>query len=120
MKKSVGEIERIAGGVAVLAFFQIASQDWSERRVIEESARQRIEQRRKAADARAPHQPSRAKHAVSLLQTGEPVFPFDQMVERAQEQLRPPWGKWRASPTCALASGCCGWRDDAARASSTC
>src|SRR5208337_1181813 len=91
MKKSVGEIERIAGGVAVLAFFQIASQDWSERRVIEESARQRIEQRRKAADARAPHQPSRAKHAVSLLQTGEPVFPFDQMVERAQEQLRPPW-----------------------------
>src|SRR5271165_6073383 len=86
MKKSVGEIERIAGGVAVLAFFQIASQDWSERRVIEESARQRIEQRRKAADARAPHQPSRAKHAVSLLQTGEPVFPFDQMVERAQEQ----------------------------------
>ena len=39
MKESVGEIQRIASGVAVLAFFQITRQDRREGRVPEESAR---------------------------------------------------------------------------------
>jgi hypothetical protein len=43
MKNGIGEVERIAGGVAMLTLFQIAGQDRREGRVVEESVRQRIE-----------------------------------------------------------------------------
>jgi hypothetical protein len=39
MKESVGEVARIAGGIAVLTFFQIARQDRREPGLVEESTR---------------------------------------------------------------------------------
>src|ERR1700680_1819701 len=39
-------------------------------------------------DGRAPHQASGAENTVSFAQAGEPVFSFDKMVERTEEQNR--------------------------------
>src|ERR1700687_4167983 len=39
-------------------------------------------------DGRAPHQASGAESTASFAQAGEPVFSFDKMVERTEEQNR--------------------------------
>jgi hypothetical protein len=77
MKKSIGEIKRIAGGIAVLTIFQIPVEDGREVRISEESMGEGIQQRCEVTDPRAPEHPSRSQHAVSLSQASDAVLPFD-------------------------------------------
>ena len=86
MEKSVREIQRICSGVAMLAILQIAIENGSKLRIVEESVSQRVEQRREVANAYAPDQPSRPQHAVRLAQAGDTLFPFDQMIERTEKE----------------------------------
>jgi hypothetical protein len=74
VKEGIGEIERIARRVAVLTFIQIAGENRRKLSVVEKTARQRIEQRREAADAGAPCDASWAKNSVCFAETSQPVF----------------------------------------------
>ena len=86
MKERVGEVDGIVGRVALLTVVQIACPDRREHGIIEEWARQRVEQRREPTDGGAPPSTSWAQNALNFPQTGEPVFPFDEMVERTEKQ----------------------------------
>ena len=82
MEESVGEIQRVCGGIAMLAVFEVAVKDRGKLGIIEKSVSQRVQQGREVTDAYTPDQTSGTQHAVRLAQAGDAIFPFDEMIKR--------------------------------------
>src|SRR5450759_4314738 len=80
------EKKRIAGVIAMLAFAQVSFEAGSELRFVEKGFVQCGKQRSKPRDRGGENNPFPAQNSSRLSQTGKPLYPFGQMIKRAQEQ----------------------------------